>query len=307
MTAVSGAGNRPLMPDPRTGKGYADTLTKLLDDGQFEVAERLARRLHTSYPNWAYAMVMRGLFDHLPPSGSQPAFADDLTRDVQLVRRDGADSLLLVFSGFDHRMGVSLSAMHRWFGRLPASLIYLRDFRSLFYLTGLPSLGADLADTVAALRDIAGALGARRILCCGCSGGVFAALSYGLALGAEAVLALAGPTNLSIEFNAHLRSARRVSRLWAEMPAAPAIDLRQSYAEAVRPPRVLFVYDRNNWDDRLHAEYIAGLPSVRLDPIEDRGIHAVIMPLILGGFFEAKLDWLVAPHPYQAEAATVAL
>jgi hypothetical protein len=285
---------------PRSAVNYARALMKLLDEGRLGLAGELARRLRREYPNSPYAEVMDEFFARLPPPGSQPAFVDDLTQEVQVVRRDGADAVLFLFCGFDHRLGLSLTAMHRWFGRLPASLVYLRDFRSLFYLGGLATLGADSAATAAGLRDIAAGLGGRRILCCGCSGGVYAALSYGLALGAEAVLALAGPTNLATDFNAHLRSARRVAHLWSRLPQAPAIDLRRAYAEAARPPRVLFVFDRNNWDDRLHAEHLAGLPTVRLDPLEDRGIHAVIMLLIVNGLLDAKLDWLTGGEPASA-------
>ena len=288
--------NQPaVMPDARSGRKLADTITNLLESGDLRAAEHLCRRIYAAFPRWRYAKVMREFFDRLPPAdGSHPTFADDLTKDLQVVRRENADSVVLLFCGFDHRMGVSLSAMHRWFGRLPASLIYLRDFRSLFYLGGLPSLGGNADETISALRDIIAALDGRRIFCCGCSGGVFAALHYGLVLGAEAVLALAGPINLSAEFNAHLRSAKRVDRLWAEMPWAPAIDLRQSYTAAERPPRVLLVYGQNNWDDRLHAEYMEGLPSVSLDALEGEEGHAVNFALIINGLFESKLDWLLS-------------
>jgi hypothetical protein len=292
MTAAEG-GDRALMPDARTGASVAAKIITLLDNGELDAAKILVERLYATYPRWGYAWTMHVFFERLPAPGSQPPFADDLKKEVQIVRRDGADSLLLVFAGADHKMGFSLAAMHRWFGRLPVNLAYLRDFRSLFYLGGIPSLGPDVTATAAALRDIAIALGVRRILCCGCSSGLHAALHYGLTLGAEAVLGLAGPTNLSTEFNTHLRSKARVAYLWATMPQAPAIDLHRLYSEAARAPRVLLVYDRNNWDDRLHAEHLAGLPTVRLDPLEDRGGHAVISALIRRGLFDEKLNWLV--------------
>ena len=280
-------------PDRAQLRAYADAVMTALDGGDFATAEAAIRRLSQAYPQLRYAAVMREFFERLPPAGEQPPFTDDLTAEFQIVRRAGADTVLLVFSGFDHRMGVSLSAMHRWFGRLPVQLVYLRDLRSLFYLGGLSSLGADLRASLAATADIAAGLGARRILCCGCSGGLYASLQWGLALGAEAVFGLAGPTNLSPEFNEHLRTRARVAHLWRQLPQAPALDLRRAYAEAARPPRVLLAYDRNNWDDRLHAEYLAGLPSLRLDPVEDTGFHAVNMVLILNGTFEARLDWLL--------------
>lgn len=290
--APEAGGERPAMPDASIRLLHGNTISNLLNSGKLPEAEALVRQLYADYPRWAYALTMRLLFDRMPPVEDQPSFEDDLQREVQIVRRDGADCVLLLFAGFDHRMGVSFSMMHRWFGKLPAHLIYLRDFRSLFYLGGLPSLGDDIGATVTALQDIATALSARRILCLGCSGGVYGSLNYGLALGAEAILALAGPIDLSPKFNVNLRSARRVAHLWQAMPQAPAIDLRQSYSTAEHPPRTLITFDPNNWDDRLHAECLAGLPNVRLDPVKAEGIHAIIAELITKGEFEARLDWL---------------
>jgi pimeloyl-ACP methyl ester carboxylesterase len=228
----------------------------------------------------------------MPPADRQLPFADDLTKEVQIVPRNDAETVVLLFCGNSHRLGMPLSAIHRWLGLIPASLVYLRDFRRLSYLTGLSSLGPDREATLTSLRGIIASLGGRRTVCCGNSGGGFAALHYGLDLGSEAVLGLSGATNLSPDFNMHLRQAVNSARLRRDLPPG-LIDLRRLYGTANRPPRALLLYGQNNWDDRLQAEYLSGLPTVTLKAVEDHDEHNVVVELIKRGQFEGFLDWLV--------------
>jgi acyl carrier protein len=270
--------------------------------GKLEVIEHGARHLYAHYPTFAYAQDMCSFFERLLPAGNQLPFRDDPTRDVQIVKRENADTALLLFCGRAHSLGMPLMASHRWLGLLPASLVYLRDFERSHYLAGVRSLGANREETLRSLRDLVRSLGAQRILCYGNSGGVFAALQYGLELGADRVLAISGMTNLSVEFNAHLRHARSTSRLDKVFPDAPK-DLRQQYSAAERTPRVLLSYGEHNWDDRLHAEHLRGVPGVTLRPIDDFASHNPTMELVRRRQFQDLLDWLVAPTKCQAADA----
>jgi hypothetical protein len=228
----------------------------------------------------------------MPKAGVQLPFTNDLRTDVQIVRRKKCDTVLLLFGDRRHFLGMTIPAMHRWFGGLPASLLYLRDFRRLAFLAGIASLGASRDATLDSLRKIIASLGGRRVLCFGNSGGVFAALHYGLDLQAEAVLAFAGTTNLSAEFNTGLRSAGIVARLAQGLGSTVDVDLRQLYARAQRPPRVRIVYGENNWDDRVQAEYLSGLPSVTLEPLQKLASHDAVIYSVIGGLFETQLNWL---------------
>jgi len=260
--------------------------------GNLEAAEHAARHLYRLLPGSRYVRNLCAIFDRMPPAGRQLPFADDPTKEVQIVPRSGAETVALLFCGNAERLGLPLSAMHRWLGLIPASLVYLRDFRRLSYLTGLPSLGPDREATVTSLRAITATLGGRRTVCYGNSGGTFAALHYGLDLGSEAVLGLSGVTNLSAEFNAHLRQAANIARLRKELPDGP-IDLRRLYGTADRPPRAMILYAQHNWDDRLHAEHLSGLPTISLRAVEDNDQHNIVVELIKRGEFEGLLDWLV--------------
>jgi hypothetical protein len=271
---------------------WQSAVNRLLADGQLEAAEYAARFLHRAYPALPYPRNLCGVFDRLPPLESQPSFKSDPRRDVQIVRNGDADALLLLFCGAGHRLGLPLPLIHRWFGRLPAHLVYLRDFRRLFFMKGVPSLGADRAATAAGLRAIAGSFGARRILCYGNSAGAFAALHYGLCLEADAVLAMSGPTNLSADFNMHLSSRGSAARLRASLPEE-TVDMRRAYAAAERPPRVRLVHSDSHWDDRLQAENMSGLPGAMLQPIEGYAHHNVVAESIRRGLFDEQLAWLM--------------
>lgn len=265
----------------------------LIRTGQFEIAEYGVRHLLAAYPNLEYAKTASSVLAHLPPTtGRHPPFGDDPAKDAQVVRAGGADAVVLFFCDKQNHLALPLNLMHRWFGYLPASLVYLRDFRMLMYLDGMHSFGPGRGATLSALRDIVASLGARRILCFGNSSGTFAALQYGLDLGADAVLAYAGFTNLSDDFVAHHRSTATVTRLLKEMSAGDGLDLRTLYAAAPKPPRVRIVFGENNWDDRLHAEHLRELPSVMLDPLPDYTDHDALIESICRGLLPEQLDWL---------------
>src|SRR6185312_4522808 len=127
------------------------------------------------------------------------------------------------------KIGLPIALMHRWAGRLNASLIYLRDFQRFHYLRGITSLGATRDAAIAELRRIVTSLGARRVVCYGNSAGGFAALHYALDLGANAAVSMGGPTNLTPEFNAFLSSEQRaleLRKLRTEFPGV-SLDLRR--------------------------------------------------------------------------------
>jgi hypothetical protein len=270
----------------------AEALDELLKAGNDRAAEGAARALHRLSPDNSYARGLFELFEQAPGASEHSSFADDATKDVQVVRREGADAVVFAFCGGAHRLGMPLCIAHRWLARLPAHVVYLRDFHRTCYLQGITSLGPGREATAAALREIAASLGARHIACLGNSGGVFAALLYGLDLGAAAVVGLSGPTNLSPGFNTHLRLANLARRL-AAAGHDVEIDLRGSYARSSAPPKTLLTFGAENWDDQIQAGYMAGLPSVTLAPIAGVRDHNIATALARMGELPRTLQWLV--------------
>ena len=265
---------------------FAGAIDLLLTEGNLQTAEAAVRHLHDAHPRLAYARNLCQAFDHMPEAADQPPFEDDASQDVQIVRREGAELVLLLFCDGAMRLGIPLAMVHRWLGLLPAHLIYLRDFQGLHYIAGVPTLGPDRETTLAALREMIGALGAKRVLCLGNSAGFFGALSYGLDLGAEAVVAMSGISNLGS--HPSFEDARA---------AGAATDMRTAYLNAENPPRALLVYGGSFWDDRLQAEYMADLPTVTLCPLSEVKSHHAVMHAVRSGQFQALLDWLFEPQP----------
>jgi hypothetical protein len=269
----------------------AIALHHLVTISDLAAAEYGARAFHRVRPDEVNTKRLCDLFDQLPPEVSNAPFIDDRTKDVQLVRVEGSDTVIFLFCDVAGGLGMPIPLAHRWFAPLGANLVYLRDFRNAFYLGGIGSLGSREASVVG-LSQLATSLQARRIACYGNSSGVFAALLYALHIGAGRVLGLAGPTNVSLRFNAHLRLGNHVRSL-AAAGFATDTDLRSAYASAGSPPQTLLIYGAQNWDDRIHAEYMVGLPSVTLQEIPNARDHNMARTLVRSGRFQKTLQWLV--------------
>ncbi|NOT26963.1 MAG: hypothetical protein HOP16_12760 [Acidobacteria bacterium] len=292
---VARAAGPPTDTERKRAGTWAKAIDTLFAAGRFEETEHASRLLLQVDPDLAFARSMCGIFDHLPPAdGSQTPFADDQTRDVQVVARRDTDVVALLFCGRSHRLGLPLDAMHRWLGRLPASLIYLRDFRKKYFLGGINSLGPTLDATLTELRRTIDQLGARRIVCYGNSSGVFPSLYYGHALGADTIACLAGKTNRTPAFNAFTRDEARAVELAKRFPEA-TLDTKLLFETMPKPPRILMVYGEHNWSDRRQAEHLGTLPSVTLWPLPDCAEHGAIKEIINRGEYPRVLEWLLHP------------
>jgi hypothetical protein len=273
---------------------WCAALRETLVRGRLEPVLHAIDYLRTGFPTSDYLRHLCQIFERMPPADdSYVPFHDLVWNDVQIVPRENAKTVLLVFCGRGEGGGLPLCMLHRWLGRLPVSLVYLRDFRVLFYLAGIPSLGKNRRATLDSLRRIVASVGGLRTLCYGNSSGVFSALHYGLDLRSEAVLGIGGITNVAADFNLHLRSANSTVRLNRELPGQ-AVDLHRSYRATKRPPRARIVYAEHNWDDRLYAEHMRGLPTVTLQAVPDSASHNVVEDLIYRGEYQGVLEWLVS-------------
>jgi hypothetical protein len=255
---------------------------------KLDALDYAGRYLYAACPDLPYARTLCEFLDRIPPDdGSILPFHNEVTREAQVVRRDGAAAVIFVFCDTARMLGMPLPAVHRWLGRLPASVVYLRDFRRGFCLDGIRSLGDTRIATVEALRDLASSLGARRIFCIGNSSGAYAALLFGIELYAEATLALAALINLSPDFN------NQNTAWWRKILPETSVDLRQAYAAADHPPRTLIVHSRDNRDDLRHAECLGGSPGVALYPVEGYAGHNLVVELVRRDEFTKLLDWLM--------------
>jgi hypothetical protein len=274
---------------------WAAVCHDMFEAGPIDVLEYAARHLHAAYPELEYVAKLVAWFDavprHLPPP--RP-FRDDPAADVQIVRNPDSDAVLLCFCAAHGTLGLPVNFVHQWLGRLPVSLVYLKDSRDLFGALGYPSLAVDRAGSIAALRSLADDLGAKRIYALGVSRGGFAAAYCGLELGAKAVLSLAGAVDLTPAF---INAMEEVPEAYVRMlRAAPdyAINVAERYRSAHQRPQVLIAFSSGFQQDRAQAERMAGVPDVELIAVEGKAQHNVIELLIRQGRLLDLLNRLLA-------------
>ncbi|WP_237481368.1 putative capsular polysaccharide synthesis family protein [Lichenibacterium dinghuense] len=216
----------------------------------------------------------------MPPAVDDPNFAgflDDAAQEMRVVRCGNATEVLLVFCGRHGSLGFPLPIAHRWFAPLGVHVVYLRDPDGELYAGGLRTLGGDRGATIRTLRGVVDELGATRIACYGNSNGGYAALLYGLEMGAAAVLAVNAMILISEEQIVSYRGADR------RRPHLP--DLARLYATASPRPRVCLVHSADNAQDAAAALALAGISGVTVEAVPDVDGHDAHMALIEGGQF----------------------
>ena len=174
-------------------------LDRLVHISELEIAQWAAAALTRFAPGVGVLASFALLLNSAPYSVGDAgfdAFRDDPDADVQVVVRQGASDLLLVFTGVGGRAGMALPLAHRWFGTLGVHVVYLRDSCRQAYNDGVRSLGPTYHSTLEGLWRIADGLNARAILTYGNSVGGYGALRFGLDLRARSILAFSAGTCL---------------------------------------------------------------------------------------------------------------
>jgi hypothetical protein len=275
---------------------WAGACHELWESGRIEVLEYAARLLHPHYPELTYLATLVALFDGLPRHLPEPlAFCDDPAAEIQTVRRPNCSTVLLCFCAAKGTLGLPLNFVHQWLGRLPASLVYIKDFRNLGGGGGFPTLGPDRAAAITGLQRIAGEVNGDRIYTLGVSLGGYGAMYYGLQLRAVGVLNLAGATDLTPAFVEGLGTISPNYPNLRQVVPDYATSLRNSYA-ASGAPQLLIAYSAGHPRDRGQAERMAGMPNVELVPVE-HAQHNVVDPLVRNREFMSLLRRLLSAEP----------
>ena len=213
--------------------------------------------------------------------------------DMLGERVEGSRSMLMVFGGLRDLVGAALPRFDKVLRARRINTLYLSDPRRLMLLSGLPTFG-DHAESLAGLRGLMQRWGVEELFCLGVSAGGYAAIAYGVDLGARRILTLAAPTTLvgPVRQVDH-RASIMVDRIVARVPGRE-LDLRKVLESAADPPEIINYYAEDSPEDVAHAENIRGLPTVRLETLGGRIGHAVPHHLEASGDYPKVIDELLA-------------
>lgn len=218
-----------------------------------------------------------------------------------LVERvPGARRVIIVFYGVGSGFWVLAPVLRRYLKPLGCHLVFVRDSRKIGHLGGIEGVGADYQGSVAALRRLIDRLGATKIATMGMSLGGYAALRYGLELGADRVLGLGAYTNVKpgeVETNGK-DALTRIARTIPSM----ALDLLPLYAAAEPPPRVALWYGAEHNGDRQQAERFGTLRGVELHAVAALDDHDVLRQMMSSGEIRTVTAWLADPAGVEAAA-----
>lgn len=203
----------------------------------------------------------------------------------------GADAVL-VFEGLrDNSLWLD-----RYLAARNLTAVYCRDSSRRAFVAGIPSIAGGEDGLLSTLRTVLEQHRARRVITLGNSAGGYTAIRMGLMLRARAVLAFGAPTNLGARFMEQIgdRRARPALRRVGRTLPDEELDLKPLLTSASPPVPVHLHYGEHAREDRLHAEYVAGLPGVHLHPQEGSSDHAALRWLMAERRFADCLDGLLS-------------
>ncbi len=191
-----------------------------------------------------------------------------------------------------------LPLFDRYLAASGVTAVYLKDFRRPSYLRGIASLGEDYAAPLRALRGLRERLPAKRWCAIGYSAGGSAAIRYGVDIGADRVVSIAGQTHRARGAVAKLERGSRIvsGRLEASF-SGEELDLRGFLTARRYSSRIEVVYAESAPRDRVHAEHLLGVSGVNLHPVAGCDDHELLRWLALHDDLRAMLAGLLALGP----------
>jgi len=221
-------------------------------------------------------------------SGSR--LVDNRTREVQVTRTANARATVVLTTGIAFGY-LPLALVDTLFAQHGVNVIYVRDFGIRACLRGVPSLGRNEDETVAALLQLKAKLGAARTIVMGSSSGGFTALRYGCLMQADFAISFSGQSALATYHASTRRSVWNpnffVNALLERESDLP-LDLVPILA---KPSRTRFrqYFGENAAEDARQARRLEGLPGVEVIPVSGVSDHYVLDHMIGDGSFDALL------------------
>jgi hypothetical protein len=209
--------------------------------------------------------------------------------DVLVWRKSGHRRTLFFFTGAARRNLPRIAMLHQTFKDLNCNLVYVRDHQKLWHMAGLAGMpSVEPLDMTKELLHVHRRLQGSDIVTAGVSVGGYAALRFGLYLGASASLGFSAYTNIVMDEPVLLKYPA-VKRLHDHNPLLPE-DLLPLYEAATPAPKVTLCYGDANELDTRHAQHLASLPGVTLLPAAGWADHDTIKHYQATGRMRALMD-----------------
>jgi hypothetical protein len=207
----------------------------------------------------------------------RPLMVEDKAREVIVAQSEKSLTCVLVFTALNDSLSIPLTIFDRYLAALDVSAIYLKDFSRSFYLRGIASLGATCDETVAKLRKLCEETGARRLICVGASSGGFAAIRFGVALGAERVLGFAAQTHSPDRDIAKMEQGiALIRRGLAARLTETELDLAPFLASRRASTQIELFYPQDAPRESEQANHLAGIDRVTLHPVAGCAEHELL-------------------------------
>jgi tetratricopeptide (TPR) repeat protein len=227
---------------------------------------------------------LRRVVDRAPKNSElrRPIVVDDKASDVIVARAANVDTAVLVFTALTDVVSMPLPIFDRYLAALGITAIYLKDFQRLFYLRGIASLGQRYDGTIRALREICRRLGLQRLFTLGTSAGGFAAVRYGVELGADRMLSFCGETHGAVGGTAKLEpGVALIKRRLAACVPQEELDLREFLLSRRYSGKIEWFYSAGAARDTDQALHLSGIGGLTLQGVTGCDDHELLRWLAL--------------------------
>jgi len=252
-------------------------------------------------PDEAERRELQILLDRSPAERTlaRPVINADPGRDVIIADAAPSSTAVLIFTGAGDSLAMPLPVFDRYLTPLNLTPIYLRDFHRLRYMAGIRSLGETYQATIDGLRRLLRQRGVSRLYTFGNCAGGFAAIRYGVELGAERILAFDAPTHCPEEALTRLDQGQNfIRRRLLSLYPGEMTDLKPFLAARHSETRIDIFYQNEDRLKRLQAERLGDVPGIQLHPQPGlRNNHLLRKIALLNDDF---CQWLADLMPVEA-------
>ena len=278
-------------------------LDDLFQRGRIDVVRRFLERTHLEMNNEVIDVLFR-LTSAVPKSYDGRKFTDKNDPDAEyslFEGQDGAEALIVVFTGQAHRFNAPLPLVHGLLETTGCPILYLKDKSKSVFLEGIGEAPSAAALT-SRIQEAKTQLKCRRTIVLGSSSGSFAALRFAHDIGATHLICLAGPTR--IEPDDHRPPIQRLRQIMERLnQTTDAVDPRLKHGGC----RVRYYYGENNARDGSFARHLATSGLADVIAIRGHENHVVLDVLCAAGVFQADLAAAVAGTNFPDPAGYPAL